>query len=140
MKIALILMLVMFIGSSLAGEFARKTNSKKDYKFKEKDLKQAKARWIQVQEDWGDDMNQKPIDEPPRRTNRDLGEMCTYSRDCGSGCCLLERQTKVRSCQPRAVRGEKCSNAQVKADIYVDACPCLSGYNFCSFPQEICTK
>jgi len=120
---------------------ARKAQNKKDYKFKEKDLKLAKARWISLQEeDWGDDMMQKPIDEPPRRTNRELGEMCTYSRDCGSACCLLDRSTKVRSCQPRAVKGEKCSNAQIKADIYVDACPCVSGYNFCSFPSEICSK
>jgi len=141
MKTTLVLLMLMFIGVTLAGEFAKKTNLKKDYKYKDKDLKQAKARWTSVQdEDWGDDMMQKPIDEPPRRTNRDMGEMCTYSRDCESGCCLLDRQTKVRSCQPRSVRGEKCSNAQVKADIYVDACPCVSGYNFCSYPQEICTK
>jgi len=140
MKVTLILLVLMLIGVTLAGEFAKKVNFKKDYKFKEKDLKQAKARWNIQEEDWGDDMMQKPIDEPPRRTNRDLGEMCTYSRDCGSGCCLLDRQTKVRSCQPKAAIAEKCSNAQVKADIYVDACPCLSGYNYCSFPQEICTK
>jgi len=70
MKTTLILLVLMFIGVTLAGEFARKPNLKKDYKFKEKDLKQAKARWIQVQdEDWGDDMMQKPIDEPPRRVS-----------------------------------------------------------------------
>ncbi|XP_054154806.1 uncharacterized protein LOC128953345 [Oppia nitens] len=108
----------------------RKIENRKDYKLRDKDVKQAKARWISLQEeDWGDDMWQKPIDEPPRRTHRELGEMCTYSRDCQSGCCLLERSSKLRSCQPKSVKGEKCSNAQVKADIYVDACPCFAGYS-----------
>jgi len=135
------LVIILCIGVTLAGEFHKKPNSKKDYKVKEKDLKLAKARWIQIQdEDWGGDMMQHPIDEPPRRRDRELGEMCTYSRDCTSGCCLLDRQTKVRSCQPKTVRGEKCSNAQVKADIYVDACPCLAGYDHCSYPQEVCSK
>jgi len=116
--------------------------TKKDYKVKEKDLKQAKARWIQVQRDydWGDDMMQKPIDEAPRRSNRELGEICTYSRDCSSGCCLMDRETKLRSCQSKSKVGQKCSSAQVKADLFVDACPCVSGYNYCSYPQEVCTK
>lgn len=57
--------------------------------------------------------------------------MCTYSRDCHSGCCQLDRSTKLRSCQPKALLGEKCSNAQVKADTYVDACPCVAGYGKC---------
>lgn len=70
MNTSLILLVMMFIGVTLAGEFARKPSVKKDYKFKEKDLKQAKTRWISIQEeDWGDDMMQKPIDEPPRRVS-----------------------------------------------------------------------
>lgn len=98
------------------------------------------------------------------QVNRELGEMCTYSHDCQSGCCQLERLTKIRSCQSKALLGEKCTNAQVKADTYVDACPCVSGYgkcclaqeclpmlpltdghfcsiaDYCSFPKDVCTK
>lgn len=107
----------------------------------DKDLKDAKERWI-VNEDemWDDDMMQHPIDEGPRRVHRDNGEVCTYSHDCASGCCQLERKTKIRSCQPMAQLNERCTNAQVKADTFVDACPCQAGYDFCSFPGEVCTK
>lgn len=70
------------------------------------------------------------------QVNRELGEMCTYSHDCQSGCCQLERLTKIRSCQSKALLGEKCTNAQVKADTYVDACPCVSGYGKCCLAQE----
>ncbi len=53
--------------------------SKKDYKVKEKDLKNAKARWIQGHDDeeWGDDMMQHPIDEPPRRVSHILSYILT---------------------------------------------------------------
>jgi len=136
------LVVQLAILSDAVGPHKNQKLSKKDYKVKEKDLKNAKARWIQVHDDeeWGDDMMQHPIDEPPRRRNRELGEICTYSRDCSSGCCLLDRDTKVRSCQTKAIFGEKCSAAQVKADLYVDACPCQSGENYCSFPDEVCKK
>ena len=66
--------------------------------------------------------------------------MCSYSQDCGSGCCLLDRETKIRSCQNKAVRGEKCTAAQVKGDLYVDACPCIAGDDFCAYPGEFCTN
>jgi len=90
-------------------------------------------------EDWGDeDLMQHPIDEEPRRKNRALGEICSYSSDCEAGCCLMERETKVRSCQPRALIGERCSSGQVKGDLYVDACPCAAGMDVCDFPSEIC--
>ncbi|KAF7490293.1 hypothetical protein SSS_02918 [Sarcoptes scabiei] len=114
--------------------------NKADFKVLEKDVDEAKERWMEL-EDWGDDdMMQHPIDEGPRRTHRELGEMCTYSRDCRSGCCQLDRESKLRSCQPKALLGEKCTNAQVKADTYVDACPCVTGYEYCEFPKEVCTK
>lgn len=29
---------------------------------------------------------------------------------------------------------------QVKGDLYVDACPCLSGIDYCSNPGEFCTN
>ncbi|KAH9423123.1 uncharacterized protein LOC113793207 [Dermatophagoides pteronyssinus] len=114
--------------------------NKPEFKVLEKDLEEVKERWMEL-EDWGDDdMMQHPIDEGLRRTHRELGEICTYSRDCRSGCCQLDRETKLRSCQPKANIGEKCTNAQVKADTYVDACPCVAGYDHCSFPKEVCTK
>jgi len=122
-------------------EIAKNQEHNKNFQVLDKDVKDAKERWIQNDEDlWDDDMMQHPIDEGPRRTNRELGEMCTYSHDCQSGCCQLERKSKIRSCQPKAVFGEKCTNAQVKADTYVDYCPCMAGYDACVFPKEVCTK
>jgi len=99
------------------------------------------ARYQDWDQDWSnEDMQQHPIDEAPRKGNRQLGEMCSYSTDCGSGCCLLDRETKIRSCQKKAIRGEKCTSSQVKGDLYVDACPCSSGDDFCAFPGEFCTN
>lgn len=90
---------------------------------------------------WNDvDMLQHPIDEEPRRMDRTLGEMCLYSSDCISGCCMLDRETKIRSCQPKSIKGEKCTTAQIKADLYVDVCPCLSGDSNCIYPGEYCSK
>jgi len=98
------------------------------------------ARYQDWDEDWSnEDMMQHPIDESPRKSNRPLGEMCSYSTDCAAGCCLLDRETKIRSCQRKAKRGEKCTSAQVKGDLYVDACPCSSGDDFCAYPGEFCT-
>ena len=39
----------------------------------------------------------------------------------------MDRETRLRSCQPMANWGEKCSLGQVKGDLYVDACPCQAG-------------
>jgi len=90
--------------------------------------------------DWSDaDMMQHPIDEAPRRENRALGDVCSYTKDCGSGCCLMDRDTRQRSCQPMALFGEKCSLGQVKGDLYVDACPCSAGSDACSFPAGVCS-
>ena len=67
-SIGLVLAFVCCVAIVWAEVGSRKPNNKKDYKFKDSDLKQAKARWISLEdEDWGDDMMQKPIDEPPRR-------------------------------------------------------------------------
>lgn len=85
-------------------------------------------------------MLQHPIDEEPRRIDRALGEMCLYSSDCMSGCCMLDRETKIRSCQPKSIKGEKCTTAQIKADLYVDVCPCESGDSSCVYPGEYCAK
>lgn len=71
-NIVFVVLLIVFI-TEINGAYGPKyqKNSKKDYKIKEKDLKQAKARWIQLQkDDWDDDMMQRPIDEPPRRVRR----------------------------------------------------------------------
>ncbi|RWS30418.1 hypothetical protein B4U80_11305 [Leptotrombidium deliense] len=92
---------------------------------------------IQYQ-DWGDldwseeDLLQHPIDDYPRKKNRGLGHMCSFSEDCSSGCCLLNRETKIRSCQPRAIKGERCSAFQIKGDLFVDACPCEAGIDSCA--------
>lgn len=107
-------------------------------KYREKE-KQAKLGGIN--DIWNDaDMLQHPIDEEPRRMDRALGEMCLYSSDCVSGCCMLDRETKIRSCQPKAIQGEKCTTAQIKADLYVDVCPCESGDSNCVYPGEFCSK
>lgn len=107
-------------------------------KYKEKE-KQAKLG--SINDIWNDaDMLQHPIDEEPRRMDRALGEMCLYSSDCISGCCMLDRETKIRSCQPKAIQGEKCTTAQIKADLYVDVCPCESGDSNCVYPGEFCSK
>lgn len=43
--------------------------NKADFKVLEKDVDEAKERWMEL-EDWGDDdMMQHPIDEGPRRVN-----------------------------------------------------------------------
>ncbi|RWS29191.1 hypothetical protein B4U80_09499 [Leptotrombidium deliense] len=72
--------------------------------------------------------------------SRKIGSKCSFSSDCASGCCLLKREAKVRRCERKAVKGEKCSLAQVKADLYVDACPCVSGIDYCPLSTAICTK
>jgi len=129
-------------------EFKEPVNfNEKKYRDKEIMKERERQKWERFharEQDWGDmsdpDMVQHPIDEPPRKKNRDLGEMCTYSADCHSGCCLMDRESKIRSCQPKSLLGEKCSSAQVKADLYVDACPCEAGIDFCAYPGEYCTK
>lgn len=119
-------------------EKCNKSNSKRCLKFREKE-KHAKLK--SMNDIWNDaDMLQHPIDEEPRRMDRALGEMCLYSADCISGCCMLDRETKIRSCQPKAMRGEKCTTAQIKADLYVDVCPCESGDSNCQYPGEFCSK
>lgn len=100
-----------------------------------------KQKFGSINDIWNDaDMSQHPIDEEPRRMDRALGEMCLYSSDCVSGCCMLDRETKIRSCQPKAIQGDKCTTAQIKADLYVDVCPCESGDSFCVYPGEYCSK
>lgn len=93
------------------------------------------------QVDWSAaDMMQRPIDEPEsRERDRVLGSPCSYSSDCSSACCLLDRSTKIRSCQPKARMSEKCSNFQVKGDLYVDACPCVRGTNHCNSNTKRCS-
>lgn len=116
----------------------RNSSNRRCLKYREKE-KQAKMG--SINDIWNDaDMQQHPIDEEPRRMNRALGEMCLYSSDCISGCCMLDRETKIRSCQPKAIQGEKCTTAQIKADLYVDVCPCESGDANCVFPGEFCSK
>jgi len=114
------------------------SNNKRCQKMKEKE-KQNKLN--SINDVWNDaDMLQHPIDEEPRRMDRALGEMCLYSSDCTSGCCMLDRETKIRSCQPKSIKGEKCTTAQIKADLYVDVCPCESGDSNCIYPGEYCAK
>lgn len=119
-------------------EKCNKSNSRRCLKFREKE-KHAKLN--SFNDIWNDaDMLQHPIDEEPRRSDRSLGEMCLYSSDCISGCCMLDRETKIRSCQPKSIKGEKCTTAQIKADLYVDVCPCESGDSNCVYPGEFCSK
>lgn len=122
----------------LVPEKCSKSNpNRRCQKYKEKE----KAKLASINDIWNDaDMLQHPIDEEPRRMDRALGEMCLYSSDCISGCCMLDRETKIRSCQPKAIQGEKCTTAQIKADLYVDVCPCESGDSNCVYPGEFCAK
>ncbi|RWS05990.1 hypothetical protein B4U79_12872 [Dinothrombium tinctorium] len=93
------------------------------------------VHYVEDYVDWSkEDLLQHPMDDTPRKKNRGLGHMCSYSEDCSSGCCLLNRETKIRSCQPRAIKGERCTSYQIKGDLYVDACPCESGPEYCSSP------
>lgn len=135
--------LVSFTGASnnqkLLTEKCNKNGSnRRCQKFREKEKH---AKLGSINDIWNDaDMLQHPIDEEPRRMDRALGEMCLYSSDCMSGCCMLDRDTKIRSCQPKAIQGEKCTTAQIKADLYVDVCPCEAGDSYCVFPGEFCSK
>lgn len=116
----------------------RSGSNRRCQKFREKEKH---AKLGSINEIWNDaDMLQHPIDEEPRRMDRALGEMCLYSSDCMSGCCMLDRETKIRSCQPKAIQGEKCTTAQIKGDLYVDVCPCEAGDSYCVFPGEFCSK
>lgn len=118
----------------------KNSSNRRCLKYREKE-KQAKLSNSGINDIWNDaDMLQHPIDEEPRRMDRALGEMCLYSSDCISGCCMLDRETKIRSCQPKAIQGEKCTTAQIKADLYVDVCPCESGDSNCVYPGEFCAK
>lgn len=122
----------------LLSEKCKNGSNRRCQKYREKE-KQAKLG--SINDIWNDaDMLQHPIDEEPRRMDRALGEMCLYSSDCISGCCMLDRETKIRSCQPKAIQGEKCTTAQIKADLYVDVCPCESGDSNCVYPGEFCSK
>lgn len=113
-------------------------NNRRCQKYREKE-KQNKLN--SINDVWSDaDMLQHPIDEEPRRMDRALGEMCLYSSDCMSGCCMLDRETKIRSCQQKSIKGEKCTTAQIKGDLYVDVCPCESGDSNCVYPGEFCAK
>ncbi|RWS06187.1 hypothetical protein B4U79_02734 [Dinothrombium tinctorium] len=105
-----------------------KTITRKSKDEKDVDFYQNWSIFKQFDIDWSnEDYLQQAIDETPRKVDRNIGQMCSFSSDCKSGCCLLNRSTKIRSCQPKAKAGERCSGAQVKMDVYVDACPCLSG-------------
>jgi hypothetical protein len=122
----------------LADKCNKNGSSRRCQKYREKE-KQSKMG--SINDIWNDvDMLQHPIDEEPRRMDRALGEMCLYSSDCISGCCMLDRETKIRSCQPKSIKGEKCTTAQIKADLYVDVCPCESGDSNCVYPGEFCAK
>ncbi|XP_013786753.1 uncharacterized protein LOC106470734 isoform X1 [Limulus polyphemus] len=84
-------------------------------------------------------MFQKPIDNFfIMKDFRDLGTMCQFSSQCKSNCCLMEHRTNKRTCQMRALKGELCSNSQIKFDCYADFCPCESGNEFCTDYQ--CTE
>eukprot|EP00178_Gracilaria_changii_P015988 TRINITY_DN4501_c0_g1_i1.p1 TRINITY_DN4501_c0_g1~~TRINITY_DN4501_c0_g1_i1.p1 ORF type:complete len:150 (-),score=16.10 TRINITY_DN4501_c0_g1_i1:169-618(-) len=148
MKFVLLLLLVAILVPMMdafrSRYRAQRVSPKRGYNAK-------KPKWLQKEEyvrkqeageDWSRwDMQQIPIDDDQahRKVNRALGSICSFSTDCGSGCCLMDRQTKIRSCQAKSTRGQKCSSAQVKSDLYVDACPCEAGNDFCPYPSEVCS-
>lgn len=119
----------LFITPASCGNNVNDVFDKDSYEKKERD-KHDFHRYEDWGMDWSDaDMMQHPIDEGPRREHRIVGDICSYSKDCESGCCLLDRTTKIRKCQPMAAWGQRCSLGQIKGDLYVDACPCLQGYS-----------
>lgn len=72
----LVSVLAFFLFSGLvSAEIADSKDQNKPFKVLEKDVEDAKERWIQ-NEDWGDDdMMQHPIDEGPRRVSTSC---CSY--------------------------------------------------------------
>ncbi|KFM62831.1 hypothetical protein X975_11974, partial [Stegodyphus mimosarum] len=83
------------------------------------------------------DLVQKPIfyAGEVRSTDRDLGDPCSFSFECDSGCCLQEENGK-RRCSRKMKKDERCSVSQVKLDLYRHYCPCEKGNKYCSDDHE----
>uniref|UniRef100_G3MTM5 Dickkopf N-terminal cysteine-rich domain-containing protein n=1 Tax=Amblyomma maculatum TaxID=34609 RepID=G3MTM5_AMBMU len=58
------------------------------------------------------------------RQNRGRNESCQNDGDCKWYLCCLRRNGR-KSCQRKNVRGERCSDGQIKGGYHVGNCPCL---------------
>ncbi|GFY08096.1 uncharacterized protein TNCV_1355121 [Trichonephila clavipes] len=70
-----------------------------------------------------------------RTTGLEIGDPCSFSFNCLSGCCLKEKNGKTR-CRRKTRKDERCSVGQIKLDMYMDSCPCEQGNKFCSDDPE----
>uniref|UniRef100_A0A1E1WY93 Putative secreted protein n=1 Tax=Amblyomma aureolatum TaxID=187763 RepID=A0A1E1WY93_9ACAR len=64
--------------------------------------------------------------------NKGVGEICSNDGDCKWYlCCLSSNGT--RSCQRKKLRGEACSDGQIKGGYHRDNCPCLMNEDECKW-------
>ncbi|GIX93314.1 uncharacterized protein CDAR_287891 [Caerostris darwini] len=92
---------------------------------------------IILEDNHGSEMVQKPIFYfgEMRSTDLEIGDPCSFSFNCLSGCCLKEKNGKTR-CRRKQRKEERCSVGQIKLDMYMDYCPCELGNKFCSEDPE----
>ncbi|KAF8790397.1 hypothetical protein HNY73_005421 [Argiope bruennichi] len=69
------------------------------------------------------------------KTGLEIGDPCSFSYNCLSGCCLKDKNGKTR-CRRKSRKEERCSVGQIKLDMYMDYCPCEMGNKFCSDDPE----
>ncbi|GBM41527.1 hypothetical protein AVEN_32331-1 [Araneus ventricosus] len=92
---------------------------------------------ILLEDNQGSEMVQKPIFYfgEMRSTGLEIGDPCSFSYNCLSGCCLKDKNGKTR-CRRKSRKEERCSVGQIKLDMYMDYCPCEMGNKFCSDDPE----
>uniref|UniRef100_V5GXS7 Putative secreted protein n=2 Tax=Ixodes ricinus TaxID=34613 RepID=V5GXS7_IXORI len=56
-----------------------------------------------------------------------LGKPCTTGTDCQNGTCCREKKAGEKTCRHLRTTGQRCSDAPIKGEIYVDYCPCVLG-------------
>lgn len=67
-RTAILAILLFAMATCAIAEIADTQRQHNQFELHDKDIQDAKERWIQ-EEDWGDDMMQHPIDEGPRRVS-----------------------------------------------------------------------
>ncbi|XP_077547297.1 uncharacterized protein LOC144159587 [Haemaphysalis longicornis] len=72
------------------------------------------------------------IQDPQQRNP--VGGPCSNSGHCEERLCCQLGKDRGRTCQPRALIGEDCTEFQVKSGAYPLHCPCLQG--ICSLRQD----
>uniref|UniRef100_V5H8K5 Ixodegrin protein n=1 Tax=Ixodes ricinus TaxID=34613 RepID=V5H8K5_IXORI len=72
----------------------------------------------------------------------DLCDLCSVYAKCRNGTCCLQSRSRSAfgysaMCKPLGQRGEACSVAPTKGDIYVSHCPCSPGLQCRHFKQNL---